>query len=1030
MTNGETRRFKGLLMAACAAVTVVPATGYAQTNASQVGYNIPAQDLGTALTELARQSNREIYFSADLTRGKRAPRISGKMKFERALDRLLGGSGLSYEVRNGGAIVIRASSQSRSVGDGASASSPADDVAESRSSAGEASPEIIVTGSRTLNLDVVRTEDDTRPYVVIGSEEIERSGAPDVETLLRRRLSMNGNPSSDAQKIGGNTSLINLRGLGANNTLILVDGHRTAAFGVSGTLQQPDLNGIPVSAIERIEVLPATASGIYGGNAVGGVINIILKRDYAGFYAKAGISGTTGGGGFGWRLDAGGSFTIKGPGTRVSLSVSRATSNPLQVGDRDLQDRGRALTMARNASFYTTAGTPPLGRTTNIRSTSGAPLVLKSGVALNSPITFVPTGYAGIASDGGLAFVANAGSYNLAGAETAQYSGGNLASLINNAEVTSANVSIRQPVTSTLEGYLELGYSTNTGHFYTNQASSTFVIPTTSAANPFQQDIRVTTPAFGADSDYLSRNRNLRAVGGLIYKVSPNWTLQTDYTWTRATTSVVSPGGLTGQASTAVSTGTINVLRDTNLNPIDFSPYLTAPTVFQPTDGTLSEVSARLSGKLFSLPGGAVRLTSLVSRRVETLSDQRQDIPASSISIINPARKQRVNSVYVEAIVPIIGKSNAGPLGQELELQLAGRYDDYRSVGANQILVIGGTPNATAQTAINRFHSFDPSIGLRYRPVDGLMFRASYGTGFLPPALNQFVPSAPRSISAASAAADGFTDPKRGNEVLGAYTLRGGGNPNLGPERSKSWSAGIVLEPAAIPNLRFSADWTRITKHNAITIFTLAQSTIALEDYVPGLIERGAPSGGFSVGPITAISTAWQNASLLKAEAIDFNLDYSFDAGSWGRFDLAGNATYQIHNIQQASALAPVVENVGRSFALPWKGTASVTWTKSAFSLTWSTTYYDGYYLNQSHTVAPSQGSARIPSQTYSDIFVSFDLSKERGVLANTRIVASMNNVFNVRPPVDTVTLNFGSLYSPLGDPRLRTFALSLEKRF
>src|SRR5262249_39163857 len=134
------------------------------------------------------------------------------------------------------------------------------------------------------------TKDAPQPYVVFDRREIQRSQATNLEDFLRTRLPMNAAATSAAQVTGQSItrSSIDLRGLGENQTLILVDGRRMPAVAqAAGSVSQPDINGIPLAAIERIEVLPSTAGGIYGGSATGGVVNIILRRDFRGVEGKA-----------------------------------------------------------------------------------------------------------------------------------------------------------------------------------------------------------------------------------------------------------------------------------------------------------------------------------------------------------------------------------------------------------------------------------------------------------------------------------------------------------------------------------------------------------------------------------------------------------------------------------------------------------------------------------------------------------------------------------------------------------------------
>ncbi len=258
-------------------------------------------------------------------------------------------------------------------------------------------PEVLIEGSQTLNMDIERTRDDAQPYVVFDRRLIQQTGSVNIEDFLRQRLTMNAQTTSIAQTPSqvGNTTSINLRGLGANQTLILVDGHRRASFGASGAPQQPDLNGIPLSAVERIEVLPTTASGIYGGGATGGVINIVLRRDYTGIETKLTYENSFEGGGASRRIDISAGYTTPSGRTNLLFAGSYVDAASLRVEDREFIQEGRRRILAQNPAFFYTSPIPPLGRTTNIRSATGANLTLKTGAALSSPLTYIPQGYGG-----------------------------------------------------------------------------------------------------------------------------------------------------------------------------------------------------------------------------------------------------------------------------------------------------------------------------------------------------------------------------------------------------------------------------------------------------------------------------------------------------------------------------------------------------------------------------------------------------------------------------------------------------------
>ncbi len=547
-----------------------------------------------------------------------APNVSGSLTVEMALQKLLENSGLEYEFVNSRTVAISEAE--------VTARSPTHEARPSRAfnMPKAAVPEVLIAGSQTLNMDIERTRDDVQPYVVFDRVQLKQTGAVNIEDFLRQRLPMNAQTSALAQQPNqvGNASSISLRGLGTNQTLILVDGHRRASFGASGVPQQPDLNGIPLSAVERIEVLPTTASGIYGGSATGGVINIVLRRDYSGIETRLTCENPFEGGGESRRIDLNGGYTTASGRTNIMFAGSYLDAASLPVADREFLQHGRDRIVAQNPAFFRSSPTPPVGRTSNIRSATGANLTLKSGGALNSPITFVPEGYAGPAADLGAALLSNAGQYNFELANTAQLSGGALGGLLNSPTIDSFMTTIRHEFTSRVRAFLDLGASNNTGYFRTNNLASTFLIPGASAINPFNQDIRVTAPAFGGDGVIVTSNHVRRAVGGVIVQLPGDWYSEVDYTFERTRFTSSAPGTLSAAAAGAVANGSLNVLRDTNSFATDFTSFVNPPTYQSPVHMTLKDAALRFAGPLFSLPGGTLNLATLLEHREEDLGSQ------------------------------------------------------------------------------------------------------------------------------------------------------------------------------------------------------------------------------------------------------------------------------------------------------------------------------------------------------------------------------------------------------------------------
>ena len=299
---------------------------FAQTSESYE-LNIGAQDLGSAIMQYGVQTGNEVLFRDSDVQGLRTDGVRGRFTAEEAIRRLLQGNDVPYRTNADGTLIIGKTAIARASGE--QSDEPAAKPAESPEQSDEEStitidelrdPEaidieeeaakelrglldvIIVTGSR--NVSVRRFEDDAQPYVVFNSNDLERSAATNLEDFLRTRLPQNTAQASNQQFTSidgslGNTSSVNLRGLGANQTLILVNGRRAPRVsfndGTTSEFQQADINGIPLASIERIEVLPATASGIYGGGATGGVVNIITRRDYSGGEVQLRYGNTTDG---------------------------------------------------------------------------------------------------------------------------------------------------------------------------------------------------------------------------------------------------------------------------------------------------------------------------------------------------------------------------------------------------------------------------------------------------------------------------------------------------------------------------------------------------------------------------------------------------------------------------------------------------------------------------------------------------------------------------------------------------------------
>lgn len=296
-----------------AALVLTPA-GAQAAQQDELAFNLPRQDLGDALRRVAGQAGIELYVSARDVDGRTAPPLTGKMTARKAIETLLRGTGLTARYDKGAVII----------GGRAGEEAPV-----------EAPPEaIIVTGTRIAGTPAAV------PVTEVSAKDIRDSGRTDLGEVARS-LPQNfgggqnpgignsqGAPNENANANGAST--FNLRGIGPNATLTLLNGNRFAYTGVSSVI---DVSAIPVSAVERIEIVTDGASAIYGADAVAGVVNILLKRDYDGLSAIARVGASTDGGNVQQQYGLLGGKSWSSGGLLAAYDYSKSTA--IRAGDRD-----------------------------------------------------------------------------------------------------------------------------------------------------------------------------------------------------------------------------------------------------------------------------------------------------------------------------------------------------------------------------------------------------------------------------------------------------------------------------------------------------------------------------------------------------------------------------------------------------------------------------------------------------------------------------------------------------------------------
>ncbi|MBL8272006.1 TonB-dependent receptor [Steroidobacter sp.] len=1021
----QIKRKSVLLAAACALSLSMAALA---DGPKQV--DVPAGSLTSALKSIAEKFGVEIAFSTDQLNGMQTRGVHGEYTVERAVSELLQGTALKAIVHESGAILISGGKPESS------------SAVES-----ENISEVLVQSRRPFtdqNVDMVRTIDDAQPYQILNSAKIEKSGAANIEDFLRQNLSMNAATVSNgaaATNYLGNTSTIDLRGLGANQTLILINGRRTIGPNFFGATGQTDINGIPLAAIDRIEALPTSASAIYGGAALGGALNVVLKHDYDGAEIKVGYDNPTGADAPRRSVDGVYGFKLEDGKTNVLISGHYSDVAAMRVRDRS-ELNGRIDRILRNNPALVTSSTLPysFGTTPNITSTDGGLLTLRDGTPLNSANTFIPSGFT--AASNPAALVANSGRSNFAHPDIVSLTANGAArgsQMGSEATVKSFGVVLRRQMSDNIELFGEYFYASNEAFSITNALFDNYTIADTAPTNPFQQAVNISIPANIAQS-YRTHSTNRRAVIGAVMDLAHDWRAEADYTWSS------SRAGYTSETAAfdffalqgALDSGELNPFVDTLANPLDLSRYQ-APFGFT-APSTLENIGLRFAGPLPELWAGQPTLAIGLERREEGLDDGyfhrvSPNFPSSGWDYYSKylSQSQTVDSIYLETLFPLVAARNGVPGVRALDLQVAVRSERYE-VGTGTGSLPTGPDYQIDPTQVQRnsvdYVSTNPTIGLRFKPIDSLTFRASYATAFLPPSFSQIVesevslPSSPVLV----------IDPQRGFTAINVLRITGG-NPRLKPQESKSFNIGVIYEPEFLKNARFNLEYYRIEQQNLI-LAPNPQNIIDNEAQYPGRVQRApvAPGDPYAVGPITLVDYSLINANESATDGFDLSASYRWRTQRYGAFNVTVQGTliesYKVQNSFD-SPLQEIVNEVAYGGPLKFRANAALNWDLREWSAGWTVMYYDSYpqYHFGTDTYVLAQGGSHVASQMYHDAYGSYTFAEDRAVLGDVTLQFGVKNIFNKAPSFDAYYASY--LYSsPFGSTRMRTLWLSAAKRF
>ncbi|MFM7395940.1 MAG: TonB-dependent receptor plug domain-containing protein [Gammaproteobacteria bacterium] len=933
---------------------------------------------------------------------------------------------------------------------------------------------VVVTGSSIKR----KVTESALPIQVLSTEDIRREGINSPEQLISY-LNSNGNGldnlASNADVVGGaqrgnnGASSANLRGQGSAATLILLNGRRVAAHGLNGGAV--DINQIPLAAIDRVEILKDGASAIYGTDAIGGVINFILKTNYQGLTANAFGDVTDLGGGAIYRASiTGGLGDVKSDGWNVMATVSYSDFRELRGDARSFvntfqPERGVSVDTRGTPSatilplgvgpntplgtIINSSGTAPfLPGSTTIRASGGInPLDLPGGGGCNqidgmqaydTKLWNFPEAEFACAWDTGRAAVLQQPieTINFVSRGVLQLGAHQIA-----AEITGSTADSAKRFSN-----LQLTPNTSTQNyaFPRNAASQAVydrvfnqlvaVFPTLEARRGLpmsyrwrciecgRREIETTTDTgrvfLGADGPIGFLNDWEYRTGASYAYSEAESQLGTGYYY-RNTTRDASGSIIANGIIDALNTGVINPFlrpgESQSQAALDLLKGASAEgVILYGGKFSVTQIDASMSGPLFSMGTGDVLAAVGVDWRKEEyrFNGDRRAAAARPIIIAAPFDDGNALAGVSRNVKAVYGEVMV-PLVTGMELTAAVRRDEYDGFGS----------------------TVNPKISVKYRPADFVMFRGSYNEGFRVPSFNQIfnassqAPYSGRDIADPAKCVGGRPDATKPECAVVQPTIIQGGKPDLGPEEAKQASFGIVLE--ANDNFSVSADWWRVNRIGTIQILSLQQ----LADNYATFSDRYSRDAS---GNLISIDQRWVNAGESKTQGLELAMRLRGEA--WGGNWSAGLDGTKM--LQKRSRIAPSLP-FGRSeiglftfagdLGLDWKHNAYFTFTRGDWSASISQIYRSSY-LNQ-ELPGVTAGIVSPPNlDRFVDTYITYNASVTWKGFDGLTVTAGIKNLLNEDPPFAiTYDSNFGSgsSWEPrVADPRNRSFTLLMEYKF
>lgn len=975
---------------------------------------------------------------------------------------------------------------------------PVSDAEQSTDQGTRRDDEILVTGSRIRQ----NPNNSALPLQIITTQEIQRNGISSPEQLIMflstngtgaDNLASNADVTSGAQRGTNGLSAANLRGQGSAATLVLLNGRRVAAHGLTGGAV--DVNQIPFAAIERVEVLKDGASAIYGTDAVGGVINFITRKDYQGLGFNGFTDVTEAGGGNIYRLSGiAGYGDLDEDGFNIMGAVAYSWNHALRGEDRPFvngNQPNRGLSIDTRGTPVATAFN--IGANTQPGSITATGTLL-TGLTLTAPnganaaagginVLDLPGGAGCGSMDGGLPYdeaLWNAPTTYYACAwdtgrvavlqqpiNTLTYYGRGVVNLgeghqmsveITGSDATSAKRFSNAQLTANTTN-LPIAYPLNSMTAATY--NSVFGAIRAAFPNPVQQaalDARYGRPisyrwrcmACGP-REYVTDTKTLRAafgVEGPLFGLG-DWDYRAGASYAKSESSSVLGSGYYYRGTLSngtydpnapavagaplingqVARGLVGVMNSGLINP--FSTVQTPEGL-----AALESVSARgetlyggqyevkqfdvsVSGSLFRIWGGDVQLAAGLDVRRETYEFNGSDAAAATAPVIFLAAFDNVNALtpknrtvkaaYAEMLVPLL---------PGLEITGAVRIDDYTGFGTTT----------------------NPKVSVKFRPIDQIMFRGSYNTGFRVPSFNQIF----NGVTEAPYLGSDIADPVRcpggvPTAPVGTGTpcdqirpnIYTGGNQELGPETAKQLSAGIVIQPA--PLFSASVDWWMINVDNTIQTLTLRQ----LIDNAALFPERFLRDAS---GIIVGIDQRWINAGSRRTQGLEVSLRGGYEFAGNNRISAGLDGTLLLKKREKLTPTAQYgpsligVFTFAGDLGVRWKHNAFLSYSNDDVSLSLSQLFRKGY----KNGALPGIAAGTVTRPDYNEFvkdYIVYNLSLSyTGLAPGYKLTAGVRNLFDTDPPFaityDGNTGAGGSWEPRVADPRGRSFTVGVEVKF